>query len=135
MVPNRPSMLRSWEWDSPLHLASPKSEICNRARRPALSELRGAPGEALGFSQPLPSAGPHGSVRTLPCRRVREPAAERRPPAPPGKAQTALQEPCPGHRELDVQGRDYALRKEFTERQNSGRLQSYACHRAQPQSA
>ena len=39
MVPNRPSMLRSCEWDSPLHLASPKSEIWNRAARRGLVRL------------------------------------------------------------------------------------------------
>lgn len=42
MVPKRPSMLRSCEWDSPLHLASPKSEICNAVAGRSSSGLAGS---------------------------------------------------------------------------------------------
>lgn len=66
MVPNRPSMLRSCEWDSPLHLASPKSEIWKRVAREgsasflALCRARWAAISRLGQHLSLqgPTCGP-----------------------------------------------------------------------------
>ena len=82
MVPNRPSMLRSCEWDSPLHLASPKSEIWNRAARRGLVRLgwqraeRGGPAAASGrlSSCPLSSVGGRGPPAWL-CRSLHRTAA------------------------------------------------------------
>lgn len=71
MVPNRPSMLRSWEWESPLHLASPKSEICNRAQAGGSAGC-GAPRGV----RPGPSPGAPGSSAAFPHRYPGAPAGD-----------------------------------------------------------
>lgn len=79
MVPNRPSMLRSWEWESPLHLASPKSEICNRAQAGGSAGCGAPRGVRPGPPPGPPEAAPPSPAGTrAPQRETAHPAQGRR---------------------------------------------------------